>query len=62
MFTTWELGNISAAISDFERAMSGTPKLPEHVFVNYQMVQNLGEDSPILKAVIERRRKKREQA
>ncbi len=58
----FELGNISAAISDFERAMSGTPKLPEHVFVNYQMVQNLGEDSPILKAVIERRRKKREQA
>lgn len=58
----FELGNISAAVSDFERAMSGSPKLPEHVFVNYQLIQTLGEDSPILQATIERRRRKCEQA
>jgi tetratricopeptide (TPR) repeat protein len=58
----FELGFISTALEDFERAMSGIPKLPEHVFVNYHLIQTLGEDSPVLQGVIERRRKKREQA
>jgi tetratricopeptide (TPR) repeat protein len=56
----FELGNIPGAIDDFEQAVRGHPKLPDHVFVNYQMIQNLGEDSPVLLALIERRRKKRE--
>lgn len=58
----FELGNISAAVTDFERAMSGTPKLPEYIFANYHMIQTLGKDSPTLQTMIERRRKKREQA
>jgi tetratricopeptide (TPR) repeat protein len=57
----FELGNVSAAVADFERAMVGHPKLPDAVFVNYQLIQTLGKDSPVLRGVIERRRKKREQ-
>jgi tetratricopeptide (TPR) repeat protein len=58
----FELGNVTAAVADFERAMRGHPKLPDSVFVNYQMVQTLGEDSPILLGLFERLRKKREEA
>jgi tetratricopeptide (TPR) repeat protein len=58
----FELGNISAAVADFERAMRGHPKLPNDIFVNYQLIQTLGEDSPILLAAIEKRREKRERA
>ncbi len=57
----FELGDISAAVIDFERAMHGKPKLPDHVFVNYQMIQTLGEDSPVLSSMIERRRQKQQQ-
>lgn len=57
----FELGKVSAAVADFERAMCGHPKLPDHIFVNYQMIQTLGEDSPILLAMFEKRRKQREQ-
>jgi tetratricopeptide (TPR) repeat protein len=58
----FELGNVAAAVADFERSMRGHPKLPDSIFVNYQMIQTLGQDSPILKAAIERGRQKREQA
>lgn len=55
----FELGNVPAAMSDYERAREGRPPLPEHIFTIQQMVKTLGPDSPVLKKMMEKRRNER---
>lgn len=52
----FELGRYADAASDYDRAMQALPPLPPEVFVNYQMIQTLGIDSPVLKILAEKKR------
>jgi tetratricopeptide (TPR) repeat protein len=50
----FELGRYQEAVCDYELAMQATPSLPAELFVNYEMIQKLGIDSPVLKILSEK--------
>ena len=54
----FELGRYEEAIADFEAAKKGTPLLPDHLLVNYNMIQMLGIDSPVLQGLAQKNKAK----